>query len=323
MSAPAWKQRPEGGGRGPVRLIAWLARNLGRAGVRWLLVPITAYFLCVRGAERRASRDYLSRVHGRPASLWQVARHIHTFAGTILDRVFMLGGRMDQYRIDSQGTEQLLQTLAQGRGALLFGAHLGSFDALRAFGRQRPDIPIKVVLDISHNPAIAGLMNELAPELAPCIIDGGQDGTVIALAMQQALEEGALVCMLADRLGPGEPGVAAQLLGGAVRMPAAPWLLASALQAPVLLGFGLYRGGNHYTMVFEPFADTLRIPRRERAQQLPPLIDRYLARLEHHLRELPYNWFNFYDFWNASATDHAVPGRPAVPGPGQQQRQRG
>lgn len=321
MSASAdWKQRPEGGGRGPIRLIAWLGRHLGRGAVRWMLVPITAYFLCVRGAERRASRDYLRRALGRRASLWQVARHIHTFASTILDRVFLLGGRIDDYRIDSSGTAHLLDVLAQGRGALLFGAHLGSFDALRAFGRQCPDIRIKVVLDISHNRSIAELMNELAPELAGCIIDAGQDGATIALAMQQALEEGALVCMLADRLGPGEAGVPARLFGDPVRMPAAPWLLASALQAPVLLGFGLYRGGNHYAMVFEPFAERIHIPRRERAQQLPLLIDRYLARLEHHLGQLPYNWFNFYDFWNAPVADPARPGRPAVAGDGAGQR---
>jgi predicted LPLAT superfamily acyltransferase len=23
----------------------------------------------------------------------------------------------------------------------------------------------------------------------------------------------------------------------------------------------------------------------------------YVARIEHHCRNAPYNWFNFYDFW--------------------------
>jgi predicted LPLAT superfamily acyltransferase len=27
------------------------------------------------------------------------------------------------------------------------------------------------------------------------------------------------------------------------------------------------------------------------------LMRRYSARLEHHMRRAPFNWFNFYDFW--------------------------
>ena len=92
MSAE-WQQRPEGGGRFALWLIRNIARGGGRLISRVLLYPITAYFLCVRGPERRSSRAYLSRVHGRPVGLMAVARHIHSFAATILDRVFMLTGQ--------------------------------------------------------------------------------------------------------------------------------------------------------------------------------------------------------------------------------------
>lgn len=305
-----WKQRPEGGGRWPIRLIGWISRHCPRALTGLLLYPITLYFVIVRGAERRASRDYLGRVFGRPATLWQVARHVHTFAATILDRIYLLGGRDRGYAIASQGTEVLLQALDQGRGALLFGAHIGSFDALRAFGRQRPDIPIRVLLDISHNPSISELMAELDPQLAAGIIDAGQDGPAIVLAVAQALEQGALVALLVDRAGPAEAGVQAPLLGSPARFAAMPWLLAASLKVPVVLGFGLYTGYCRYRMVFEPFADTLHIPRRERSQLLPQLIARYAARLEHQLRQQPYNWFNFYEFWHdpvnlpASVAEH-------------------
>jgi predicted LPLAT superfamily acyltransferase len=33
---------------------------------------------------------------------------------------------------------------------------------------------------------------------------------------------------------------------------------------------------------------------------LRDLVERYAARVEHHCRTAPYNWFNFYDFWNAA-----------------------
>ena len=101
---------------------------------------------------------------------------------------------------------------------------------------------------------------------------------------------------------PGAPAVSAPFLGRQAPWPLAPWQLAAALQVPVVLAFGLYRGGNRYELVFEPFSEGLRLPRGERARALPTVIARYVARLEHHARRAPFNWFNFYPFWD---TDHA------------------
>ncbi|WP_305805750.1 acyltransferase [Stenotrophomonas sp. YIM B06876] len=321
MSEVDWKRRPEGGGRAAIRLIAGIARHGGRGIARLCLYPITVYFLLMRGAERRASRAFLSRVHGRRASVAEVARHIHTFAATILDRVFMLGGRMQLFDIHHFGLEQLHAAMDQGRGVLVFGSHLGSFDALRALGRQRRDIQLRVLLDKAHNAAITEVLAELDPTLAAGIIDAGQDGPSIVLAIKQALDEGALVALLVDRARPGEPSLAAPLLGAPAPLPTAPWLMAAVLKVPVVLAFGLYRGGNRYDLVFEAFDDAIDIPRRERAGALALLVQRYAARLELRLRSAPYNWFNFYDFWHAD--DCASPAPMDPPRVADAGRQRG
>ncbi len=316
MTPADWKHRPEGGGRRAIRLIGAIARRGGRGIARACLYPITVYFFCVRGAERRASRDYLQRVFGQRVGAWHIARHIHTFASTILDRVFLLAGRTNLFDIHSAGTEPLLRMLDQGQGVLVFGSHLGSFDALRALARQRPDLKLRVLLDRSHNAAITELLDELDPTLAAGIIDAGQDGPSIALAIQQALQEGAMVALLVDRTRPGETAVSAPLLGSEAVFPATPWLLAGVLKAPVVLAFGLYRGGNRYDLLFEPFATTVDIPRARRSEALAALVHDYVGRLEHHLRSAPYNWFNFYDFWQTENPTPAAELRPADAGRG-------
>jgi len=191
-----WKQRPEGGGRFALWLIRSIARYGGRAVGRACLYPVTLYFLLVRAPERRQSRAYLARVLPRPPRLLDVARHVHTFASTIFDRVCMLSGQMQRFEVDLRGIDQLHAALDQGRGVLVFGSHLGSFDALRALSRARPDVKVRVLLDKSHNPAITAVIDALNPELATGIIDAGQDGPSIVLAMKQAADEGALVALL-------------------------------------------------------------------------------------------------------------------------------
>ncbi len=293
-----WKQRPEGGGWFAI----WLIRNIGRYGgrtaARALLYPITLYFLLRRAPERQASRAFLARVLGRPARLRAGARHIHTFAATILDRVFLLSGQLHRFAVGIEGLESLHAYLDAGRGVLLFGSHLGSFEVLRVLSRERPDVTVRVVLDKGHNPAMTQLLDALNPDIAATVIDAAQDGPAIVLAIQQAIADGHLVALLVDRAGPGEAARDAPFLGQDAPFPSAPWLIAAVLGVPVLLAFGLYRGGNRYDLVFEPFSEGERVPRGQRAQQMAALIRRYAARLEHHARHAPYNWFNFYDFWD-------------------------
>ena len=305
MSTTTWKQRPEGGGFFAIWLIRTIARRGGRAVARSLLWPITVYFLVMRAPERRASRAYLRRVLPVSPKLWHVARHIHTFASTILDRVFLLSGQLDRFDFQVEGLPALEAQLEQGRGVLVLGSHLGSFDALRVIATRRPELRVRILLDKAQNPAMQQLLDALNPRLAADIIDAGQPGPAIVLAMKEALDEGALVAMLADRVVAGAAAIDAELLGERARFPAAPWLIAGVLQVPVTLAFGLYRGGNRYELVFEPVSDGLSLPRHERAQLLARLVQTYAARLQHHARRAPYNWFNFYDFWQTNDANPA------------------
>jgi len=293
-----WIERPEGGSIHGLRLLRSVALLCGRTTTRILLYPITLYYLLRRGPERRASRNYLTRINGRPATLGQIARHLHCFAATILDRVYLLSERFRRFDIHPHGLDELRGAWNQQRGVLVFGSHLGSFDALRVFAELREDVQVRVVIDVEQNPAISEILNLLNPTLAASIINARQDGTITALAIKEALDEKALVTLLVDRARPGNQVVEVDFLGAPAPFPVAPWTLAAALRVPVVLCFGLYRGGNRYDFHFESFSDALVLERRGREAAVKDIVQRYADRLAHHARSAPYNWFNFYDFWH-------------------------
>jgi predicted LPLAT superfamily acyltransferase len=308
----AWLERPEGGSVDAMRLLVAVAQGLGRTVSRLMLLPVSAYFLIRRSPERRASRAYLTRVLGRPPSLLEIARHFHVFAGVTLDRVFLLTGRLQKFDIRIVGLEELHQAMDRGRGVLLVGAHAGSFDALRALSQQRADVKFRVVLDAEHSPALSRILTNLNPEMAASIINPRQDGTIVALQIGAALQEGALVTMLADRGRPGNATVSVDFLGSDAAFPLAPWQIAAALHVPVVLCIGLFRGGTRYDLHFAVLADELRVDRRHRDEQLRVIVQKFADRLAHHVRIAPYNWFNFYDFWNdpTAGSGSASPGHP-------------
>lgn len=299
----AWLERPEGGSALALRLLVWVALGLGRTITRLVLLPITVYFLLRRRPEREASRAYLNKVLGRPPTLLEIARHFHTFASVTLDRVYFLADRLRLFDTRVSGIPELHRAMDQGCGVLLIGAHVGSFDALRALSLQRPDVEIRVVLDAAHSPILSAILKRLNPTIASSIIDPRKEGTTVALEIGAALQRGALVTMLADRGRPGNPEAAVDFLGSPARFPTAPWQIAAALHTPVVLCVGLFRGGRRYDLHFEQISEGLQLPRRGRQEHVHSLVKRYAERLTHFLRLAPYNWFNFYDFWKEPATD--------------------
>lgn len=291
-----WLERPEGGNAWLRAFGIGMAAFAGRRLTRLAAYPVTLYFLLRRGPERRASRLWLQRV--MPAVSWRdVARHFLTFSRVTIDRFYLLSERFRRFEIRCHGLADLDRALEAGRGVLMFSAHLGSFDALRVLALERPDVRIRIVLDTAQNRGVSEILNALNPAMAATIIDARQAGPTVVLAMKQALDQNAIVAMLADRLRPGNAFTTADFCGSPAPLPIAPWMLASSLEVPVVLAFGLYRGGARYDLFFERYEFEPPRDRAGRDEAFRRAAQGYADRLAHHARLAPCNWFNFYDFW--------------------------
>jgi predicted LPLAT superfamily acyltransferase len=293
---PAWLHERERGSPRLIGFMIWVMLRLGRNAARALLPPIVLYFAAFSPRARAASRRYLDRALGRRAGFGDVLRHYHCFAATILDRVYFLSGRWDRFDLRLHGEDRLLAILERGEGCILLGAHLGSFEALRAaavFGAQRP---FAMIMDNANAQKAARAFAALNPALAATVIESGAPDSL--LRARERLDAGGMVGMLGDRLRPGDKAVSTSFLGAPMAFPAGPFAAAAALGAPVVLCFGLYRGGRRYDLHFEPFRERLALPRATRAAALSGAVGEYAARLEHYARLAPYNWFNFFDVWS-------------------------
>jgi predicted LPLAT superfamily acyltransferase len=292
----AWQQQQERGSRTSIRMMAWLAQSLGRPVARVLLYPICVYFLLRSGAARRAIGRFHERVLGHPVSWRDLVHHYHAFASTILDRVYFLRGRFDLFEIQVHGLDALDRELAKGRGCVLLGSHLGSFEVVRAVGLSRQHIEIRVLMDEENAPLIRGLIQELNPAVAETVIQVG--GTDTMLQVKECLDRGGVVGIMGDRVMKDDQAVACNFLGREARFPIGAMRLAHVVRAPVVLFFGLYRGGNRYEVYLESFSDAVQLSHEQRATDLKQWTQRYADRLEVFCRRAPDNWFNFYEFWN-------------------------
>ncbi len=295
--AAEWRRSAERGSLTLLRAMAFVSLKLGRPAGRLILYLIAAYFFCFAPAARRAMRAYLRRALEREPRASDRFRLVLSFATTIHDRLYLLAGRYGQFALSVEGESLFDGILASGRGAVLMGAHMGSFEVLRSLGASRPGLSVVMVMYEENARKLNAVLASTKVQNPPEIIPLGHVDSM--LRIRARLEQGAVLGILADRRLGQEPALPVPFLGGTALLPVGPMRAAALLRRPVVFMLGLYRGGNRYHVVFEPIADFSDATSAPGADAIAQAITRYAALLEQHCRADPYNWFNFFDYWPA------------------------
>jgi predicted LPLAT superfamily acyltransferase len=306
VNRAAWTAVGERGSTAGLWVTAMFYRLFGRRLSEWFILPIVAYFFLTDRRGRRASREYLERLYTCPAgaralghrpTTRDVFRHYHQFALATVDRLrFTLGG--GDVEVILRGREHFTPLLAAKRGAVLLGAHLGSFDALRVLA-AREGIVVNVLMVTRHAPRINAVLRRLNPAVEFRVIEPGADAMDTVMRLRACLERGEFVSILGDRVSGAARSriVRVPFLGRPAPFPQGPFLLAGALGCPLLFMVGLRRSATVYEVFAERLADQVSLPLSDRSARLGDLACRYAERLEAYCIAAPYQWFNFFDFW--------------------------
>jgi predicted LPLAT superfamily acyltransferase len=276
--------------------MAFVSLRLGRPAGRIILYGIAAYYFLFAPRAARSMRAYLRRALDRAPRARDRFRLIMNFATGIHDRVYLLTGRYDLFKVTVCGEEKVRQVLERPGGAVLMGAHVGSHEIVRMIGERDAGLSVTMAMYGENARKLNAILAAIAPgNHAPEFITVGHVDSMLRL--RERLAEGALIGLLGDRRFGDGATLPVSFLGATAPFPTGPMRIAATLRAHVVFMCGLYRGGNHYHVVFEPIADFSDVSRAERAAAIEAAIHRYVAVLERCCREDPYNWYNFFDFW--------------------------
>jgi predicted LPLAT superfamily acyltransferase len=304
-----WKQHPERSNMFWLSVMTWISLRLGRGPSRVVLYAIAAYFLAFAPTARRMSRRYLQRAL-QLRSLSEVGwkplfRHFLSFASVIHDRVYLINDRHELFDIRVHNQSLIDEVVAAGRGVFLIGAHLGSFEVLRAIGRQQPGLRVAMVMYEENARKINAALSAINPKAQQDIIALGHIDSMIQV--HELLTQGTVVGMLADRSLGNDDTRQLDFLGAPAPLPLGPFRMAAIMKCQVLFMTGLYLGGNRYDIHFETLADFSTVAPRGRTGAVQAAMTRYAALMAQYCRKAPYNWFNFFDFWRTPAPRQAKP----------------
>ncbi|MGF6938239.1 putative LPLAT superfamily acyltransferase/glycosyltransferase involved in cell wall biosynthesis [Paraburkholderia sp. UCT70] len=312
----AWWRIAERGSRLGMSLLALSCKLFGRRFTALWLHPVVAYFLLTGRAARAASDNYFAHLSAvapsadTPRPGWLSAyRHMLAFAQSGFDKLAAWTGRVDDTDVTFDDPAAFEALIASGKGALVIGAHLGNLEMMRALAIRGEHAKVTAVVYTGHARRFNEVLASSNRDFARHLLEVGDFGPETAVLMQQRIDAGELLVIVGDRVPAREAGrtTDAQFLGASAPFAQGPYVLAHALGCPVYLFFCL-KESDGYRMYFEPFAERIELPRRERAQHLAAWAQRYALRLEHYCRKAPYQWFNFFDFW--ASPERGANGRP-------------
>ncbi len=311
--AGGWSRVAERGSLWGLRFTARFIRLVGPRISLALVYAIVTYFFLTDRPGRRASRAYLKRVYatpvgqavlGRAPGFRESYRHYREFALAIVDRLIVWTEAAEDFEFETPGLERFDKVVEDGRGAIILGAHLGNFDALRLLAK-RSGMPVNVLMYTANAEHINAIMREFSPESAGRVITVDPNSVQSVFAVRERLRRGEHVAILADRIEAGDRDRTRRvpLLGSSVDLPQAPFLLAALLECPVAMMVAVRRGPRRYRVYTDVLAERVIGPRGEREAVVAELLTAYARRLDDHCTREPYQWFNFFDYWGDANTE--------------------
>lgn len=287
-----------------IKFLFLVYRLLGRSVFNLFLMPVIVYFFCFQSRARRASRGYLRRVRaqgGLPGDsslgTWSI-RHFFQFGSGLLDKLAAWSGGIVPGDVQYKRYREFLDVVEGGQGALVVASHLGNMEVSRMLADTHRRVKLNILVHTKHAENFNRVLREVDESSCLNLIQVSEISPATAVMLNQKVQAGEVVVIAGDRtpLGGSQRQSEVDFLGDRALMPQGPYILAAILRCPVYLIFCV-RGDAGYQVVIEPFAEGIRLSRKNRDAELQQWTQRFADRLAFYTLRYPLQWFNFYDFW--------------------------
>ncbi|MCP4294868.1 MAG: hypothetical protein GY786_04620 [Proteobacteria bacterium] len=303
-----WSTNRENGSAWAISFIIWFFRKLGPFFTYRLTYLIVWFYYLADSKKRGHVIAHLRQQHLylndkspfiKKPGFWQGLKLYQSFGENIIDR-FIHWSTEEESRIQTKwtGEEMLNEQLKTKRGAILLSAHFGNIEMLRADAHKR-NIPVSMLMFIKNAQKYLNMLKQFNPNVLDHLICLESMGAGDLALLQEKVDEGCLIGILADRVTEGAPEKVSKLpwFGQLASFPQGPFFIATLLQVPVYSIFVVKTGSYCYEVEVQKIHSGDPIPRKIRGEVINEMQMEFKNQLENVCTKNPYQWFNFYNFW--------------------------
>lgn len=310
MTDKHWAKTEERGSYWGILFVLRAYQYGGHWLMRLVLAPVITYFFLTGKASRRASCQFLKRVHEfagaespftQPPGWRQSWYHFWQFGLHALEKIDAWVGKSPKYTVRNCGDTQFADLEKRPEGGLLIGSHLGNLEIARAMAGKKYSRRLNVLVFTQHAQSFNKALKAVNPKADVDLIQVTDIDMGLAIMLKERIDNGEYVVIVGDRTSVTAPqqSVSHDFLGLSAPFALGPWILASVLECPVYFLFCLKNpeDGN-YDLYLNFACGQLKLPRKSRQEALQPVLKQYAEQLEQLAIRYPYQWFNFFDFWH-------------------------
>ncbi|MGN1248087.1 MAG: hypothetical protein ACI4UO_05830 [Paludibacteraceae bacterium] len=226
---------------------------------------------------------------------WQACadtyRSYYCFGEAIMDRFAAFAGRRFAVEVPDRDTYEAL--FHGTEGFLMLFSHEGNSE-MAGYALSTPDKRMNVLAYMAETETVTQNRVQALAKNNLRLIPMYPNDMGHLYTINEALENGEIVAMAADRIVQGKT-IRCRFMDAEANFPAGPFRMCIAAKRPILLVFVLKTRRDTYRAEVQRLEIPSHLTKRE--EQAAALAQAYADALAQKATAYPYQWFNFYDFW--------------------------
>ena len=288
---PQWAGNTFGNGwmhNALVKILKYIDLRIMYAFVAVFVVPVciftsTGYCLTYRYMRQRQG-------FGIMKSLWKAYINNCLFGQVVVDKFAMYAGK--KFDVEIEGYEHFQQLSNQTDGFIQLSAHIGNYE-IAGYSLATKNKRFNALVYFGEKASVMEGRNKMFAHTNISMISIRPDMGHL-FEIDNALSNGEIVSMPADRLFGSAKSVNTSLLGAEAKFPLGPFSVATMRGLKVLAVNVIKIGSKRYKIYVTPLEYDTTAPRKE---QMKTLSDAYVRELERLLKQYPTQWYNYFEFW--------------------------
>ena len=273
----------------------WLIRMLRYIDIR-VLYAFTAIFvipvcLLINPSAGIIYR-YFRRQHGYSplkSALKTYQNHCQ-FSQVVIDKFAMYAGK--KFRMEIEGYEHFQQLAKEPESFIMLSSHVGNYE-IAGYTLSSEQKTINALVFFGEKASVMDNRTKLF---------AGTNTKMIAIRpdmghlfeIDQALQNGEIVSMPADRLFGSQKKLQLPFLNGTATFPYGPFGIATLRGLNVVAVHVMKKSARTYKIYVTPLCYDREAPRQ---QQIHELAHQYVAEVQQMVEHYPTQWYNYFEFW--------------------------
>lgn len=285
-----WKGKSRGTTFG-YRFFVGIIKNFGvYPAYIFLYLVVLYYFFFSPETSGHIYRYFNKRIgYSKVKSFFKIYTSYYRLGQMLIDKTTIMAGMGSKFTSQSFGAENMRAIVADKKGGILLGAHLGNWEIAGHYLMGYGDTINILVYDREHE-QIKNYMDQ---------VTGGRKFKLIPIkddlshiyAIGEALERNEIIATTADRFLEDGKTRTVKFLGEEARFPMGIFQIIKTFRANYSFVYGVKKGSTHYNFYCRPHRTVTS------ATTIDMIMEDYVRDLEGMVLANPDQWFNYYDFW--------------------------